>query len=46
MKLSFKAGSVTEDVRENPQYMKLVCSNCHISGSLKSIQKNTTSNDV
>ena len=39
IKLSFKPGSVTENVREVPKYMKFVCSKCHISGSLKSIQK-------
>ena len=39
IKLSFKAGSVIEDDREPPKYMKFVCSKCHISGSLKSIQK-------
>ena len=38
-KLSFKAGSVTENDREIPKYMKFVCSKCHISGSLKSVQK-------
>ena len=39
IKLSFKAGSVLEDDREIPKYMKFLCSKCHISGSLKSIQK-------
>ena len=39
IKLSFKAGSVTENDREFPTYMKFVCSKCHISGSLKGIQK-------
>ena len=39
IKLSFKAGSAIEDDREIPKYMKFVCSKCHISGSLKSIQK-------
>ena len=39
IKLSLKAGSVIEDDREIPKYMKFVCSKCHISGSLKSIQK-------
>ena len=37
--LSFKAGSVIENDRENPKYMKFVCSKCHLSGSFKSIQK-------
>ena len=39
IKLNFKAGSVIEDDREVPKFMKCVFSNCHISGSLKSIQK-------
>ena len=39
IKLSFKAGSVIEDDREIPKYMKYVCSKCQISGSIKSIQK-------
>ena len=39
IKLSFKAGSVFEDDREIPKYVKFVCSKCHISGSLKTIQK-------
>ena len=39
IKLSFKAGSVTEDDKEIPKNMKHVCSKCHISGSLESIQK-------
>ena len=39
IKLSFKAGSVIEGDREFPGYMKFVCSKVHISGSLKSIQK-------
>ena len=38
-KLSFKAGSVIEHDREVPGYMKSVCLKCHISGSLKRIQK-------
>ena len=38
-KLSFKAGSVYEDDREVPKYTKFVCLKCHISGSLKDIQK-------
>ena len=37
--LSFKAGSVIVDEKELPKYMKFVCSKCHISGSLKRIQK-------
>ena len=36
--LSFKAGSFLEGDREIPKYMKFVCSKCHISGLLKSIQ--------
>ena len=39
IKLSFRAGSVWEDDREIPKYAKIVCSKCHISGSLKEIQK-------
>ena len=39
IKLSFKVGSVYEDDREIPNYMKLVRSKCHIAGSLKSIEK-------
>ena len=39
IKLRFKAGSVFEDDREIPKYLKIVCSKCHISGSLKSIRK-------
>ena len=38
-KLGFKAGSVKYNVVENPKYMKFVCSKCHISGSLKDLQK-------
>ena len=38
-KLSFKAGSVIENDREIFMYMKFVCSKCHLSGSLKIIQK-------
>ena len=38
-KLSFRAGSVYEDDTEIPKYAKFVCSKCHISGSLKEIQK-------
>ena len=37
--LGLKAGSVIDDGREIPKYMKFVCSKCHISGLLKSIQK-------
>ena len=37
--MSFKSGSVFEDDRKRPKYMKVVCSTCHISRSLKSIQK-------
>ena len=39
IKLSLQAGSVIEGDREMPKNMKFVCSKCHISGSLKSIQK-------
>ena len=39
MKVSFKAGSVIEDDREIPKYLKVVCSKCLISVSLKGIQK-------
>ena len=39
IKLSFKAGSVIEDDKRIPKYMNSVCSKCHISGSLKEIQK-------
>ena len=38
-KLSFKTGSVIENDIAIPKYMKFVCSKCHLSGSLKSIQK-------
>ena len=38
-KTSFKAGSVIENDVEIPKYMNFVCSKCHISGSLKEIQK-------
>ena len=38
-KRSFKAGSEIEHDREVPGYLKSVCSKCHISGSLKRIQK-------
>ena len=33
--LSLRAGSLREDDRELPKYVKCVCSKCHISGSLK-----------
>ena len=39
LKLSFRVGSVYENDKEIPQYMKFVCSKVHISGSLKKIQK-------
>ena len=39
IKLSFRAGSVYEDDRETPKYATFVCSKCHITGSLKEIQK-------
>ena len=39
IKLSFKAGSVIEGNREMPKCKNIVCSKCHISSSLKSIQK-------
>ena len=39
MKLSFRVGTVYENDKEIPQYMKFVCSKVHISGSLKKIQK-------
>ena len=39
VKLSFKVRSVIEDGKEIPDYIKFVCSKCHISGLLKSIQK-------
>ena len=38
-KLSLQAGSVIEGDREMLKYMIFVCSKCHLSGSLKSIQK-------
>ena len=38
-KLSSRVGTVYEDDKEKPQYMKFVCSKVHISGSLKKIQK-------
>ena len=39
IKKSFKAGSAFESDRDIPKNVKYVCSNCHISGSLKSTQK-------
>ena len=39
IKLSFKAGFVIENDRENSKYMNFVCSKCHIAGPLKEIQK-------
>ena len=39
LKLSFRVGTVYENDKEIPQYMKFVCSKVHISGSLKQIQK-------
>ena len=39
LKISFRVGTVYEDDREIPKYMKFVCSKVHISGSLKKIQK-------
>ena len=42
IKLGCKAGSVIEDDKKIPKYMKFVCSQCHISGSLKSIHKEYT----
>ena len=39
LKLTFRVGSVSEDGKETPQYMKIVCSKVHIPGSLKKIQK-------
>ena len=44
LELSFKTGPVFKGDRELSKYVKFVCSKCHISGSLKSIQKNTTYN--
>ena len=38
-KLGFKAGYYIEDDKEDPKYMKFLCSKCHLSGSLESIQK-------
>ena len=42
IKLSFKDGSVIENDREIRKYMKFVSSKCHISVSLKYIQKEYT----
>ena len=39
LKLGFRVGSVYENDKEIPQYMKFVCSKVHISGSLNKIQK-------
>ena len=39
LKLSFRVGTVYDDDREIPQYMKFVCSKVVIPGSLKKIQK-------
>ena len=39
IKLSFNAGSVIENDREFPNFMKIVCSKCHSSVSFKGIQK-------
>ena len=39
LKLSFRVGTVYEDDKEIPQYMKFVCSKVHIFGSLTKIQK-------
>ena len=39
LKLSFRVGTVYENDKEIPQYMKFVCSKVHISGSLMKIQK-------
>ena len=38
-KLSFRVGSVYENDKEIPQYMKFVCSKVYILGSLEKIQK-------
>ena len=37
--MSFRAGSVWEDDKETPNYVKIVCSKCHTTGSLKDIEK-------
>ena len=39
LKPSFRFGTVHEDGKEKPQYMKFVCSKVHFSGSLKKKQK-------
>ena len=39
MQLSFKVVLVFDEDRELPKYVKFVCSKFHISGSLKTIQK-------
>ena len=39
LKISFRVGTVYEDDRELPKYIKFVCSKVHISGSLKKIRK-------
>ena len=44
LKLSFRFGTVYKDDKEIPQYMKIVGSKVHISGSLKKIQIYTTFN--
>ena len=38
-KIGFRVGTVYENGKEITQYMKVVCSKVHISGSLKDIQK-------
>ena len=39
VKLKFKACYVNENDVEVPKYINFVCSKCHVSGSLKDIQK-------
>ena len=39
LNLNFRVGTVCEDDKEIPQYMKFVCSKVHISGSSMKIQK-------
>ena len=39
LKLSIRVGTIYENDREIPQYMKFVCSKVHIAGSLRKIQK-------
>ena len=39
LKLGFRVGTLYEDGKEIPQYMKFVCSKVHISGFLKKKQK-------